>query len=397
MGSYTETVKAPHSMMRVLIVTGTMNAGGAEAFIMEMLRHAGSDIQYYMLIHTEGTPPKGVYDDEIKALGIPIVYIHSVRRLGIKRYIREFNEKIRIIGKVDAVHSHLNGIGGVIAKAAKRAGIRIRIVHCHANITYTGNMISVLMNEALLFVYKRYIQKYGTALWACSASAGMRLFGNKRQVLVIPNFVDSKKYLSSESKRRAAKEKYGVSSKCVIGSVGRIAPIKNYEFVLDILVKLRETGLDTVFVCFGRVADAPYYECLLKRATQLGIEKYTRFLGHSSSIADDLALFDVFLMPSRSEGFGIAAIEAQAAGLPTLVSEGVPKLIDAGLGLIRFLPYKAEKWAEAVFEMISAARPSDSEIISAFDKKGFNSTTAVTRIESEYLKLNQNEGAEAVD
>ena len=127
----------------VLIATGTMNAGGAETLIMEMLRQKTDRINYIMLIHYAGEVEVGVYDEEIRSLGIPIVYIPSVGSVGANKYIKEFERVIRQIEHVDIIHSHLNGVGGIIAKAAKKAGIKNRIVHCHADITFKGSKLSI--------------------------------------------------------------------------------------------------------------------------------------------------------------------------------------------------------------------------------------------------------------
>ena len=88
----------------VLIATGTMNAGGAETLIMEILRRRSDRIQYIMLIHYSDKKEIGVYDNEIRSLGIPMVYIHSVGSVGERRYCREFKELTKRIGHIDILH-----------------------------------------------------------------------------------------------------------------------------------------------------------------------------------------------------------------------------------------------------------------------------------------------------
>ena len=119
----------------ILIATGIMNAGGTESLIMETLRHRSGAVRYVMLIHYDGETPKaGVFDDEIRNMGVPMYYIRSVGSLGIRGYINEFTRVMADIGWADILHSHLNASGGVIAMAAKKCGIRYRICHCHADI-----------------------------------------------------------------------------------------------------------------------------------------------------------------------------------------------------------------------------------------------------------------------
>lgn len=371
----------------VLIATGTMNAGGAESLIMEMLRRKSKRIQYTMLIHYTDKIEKGVYDDEIRSMNIPIEYIPSVGSIGIKHYILEFEKVIRKIGSVDILHSHLNAVGGVIAKAAKKVGIPSRIVHCHADITFTGNKINVIKNEIKLALMKVYVNRYANHFWGCSENALRRLFRKNKNGKIIPNVIYVKDYLMTEEKRSQAKNKYQMEGHLVLGSVGRIARIKNYEFVLKVLKELKDRGRQVDFICFGRVTDEAYFFELCGLADKLGVTENVHFKGNSTNISFDLGCFDLFIMPSKSEGFGMAAIEAQAAGLPTIVSTGVPELIDIGAGLVTFLSIEDErKWADVIEEMKMMKIENDI-ILSYFDNKGFNSETMVRSIEEEYLAM----------
>ena len=378
-------------MITVLIATGIMNAGGAETLIMEMLRHRSSRIKYILLIHHNGSPIKGVYDEEISKMNIPMVYIPSIGCIGMKQYCEVFKEKIKTIGYIDVLHLHLNAIGGIISKAAKEAGIKNRIIHSHADITYTGQKLSILMSETKLALLKKYVNHFGTDFWACSEAAGKRLFKQNRTIKIIPNVIDVEKYLPAKEKHDVVRKRLGFTNQLVLGSVGRIAPIKNYEFVFRVLSTLKKRGVSVCFVCFGREIDAAYFASLTELAEKLDVSDCVHFMGNSNNIPEDIAGLDVFLMPSKSEGFGMAAIEAQAAGIPAIVSTGVPTIVDVGLGLIQFLPFETEQWANAIEKAGMMVRPSNENIIKAFDQHGFNSPTAVKNIEAEYIKMMGNQ------
>ena len=374
-------------MITVVFATGIMNAGGAETLIMEMLRNQSNKIRYVLLIHYNSTVQRGDYDDEIKKMNIPMIYIPAVGAIGITGYIKLFKEKIRSIGIVDILHSHLNGVGGVIAKAAKGAGIKHRIIHCHADITFTGNKFSIFLNETKLCFLKYYVNKYGTEFWACSEAAGKRLFHNSKSIKVIPNVIDVARYLPNNKKRRKARLRFGFSDQLILGSVGRIARIKNYDLIIHVLADLKKQGVSVEFVCFGRIVHEEYYASLLSLAKEMEVDDQIFFMGNSDNVPEDIAAFDIFLMPSKSEGFGMAAIEAQAAGIPTLVSTGVPDAIDVGLGLVKFLPFDKDQWVDAIKNAGTVERPSVEKIIQAFDRHGLNSSTMVKEIEDEYLKM----------
>ena len=366
-----------------------MNAGGAETLIMEMLRHRSPAVRYILLLHHGGPVSGGIYDEEIRQLGVPMVYLPSVGSVGQRRYLKLFQEAIKPLGRVDILHSHLNALGGIIAKAGELAGIRHRIIHCHADITYTGNLLNILFSECRLWLLKQYVRRYGNVFWACSEAAGRRLFPADVHVKVIPNVIDVQKYLSTNQKQEKCKARFNLAGKFVIGSVGRIAPIKNYELALETTAWLNRHGIPAEFACFGRAQDAEYLRRLQELAAARQIEQQVHWLGNSAKVPEDIALFDVFLMPSTSEGFGMAALEAQAAGVPTIVSPGVPEAIDMKLGLVHRVDFNVPQWGEAVLKCRSNALPQSEEILNAFDRKGYNSPTAVKEIEEAYLKICQ--------
>ena len=378
-------------MVRILIAIGTMNAGGAETLVMEQLRQKSENVEYTMLIHNSGEVVEGVYDSEIRAMGVQIINIGSVGHLGQKKYIEEFCKIVKDYGPFDVIHSHLNAVGGVISKAAKRAGIKNRIVHCHADITFRGNIFSKTINELKLQLMRMYIDRYATDYWACSKEAAKRLFYSKRlpASVVIPNIIDVSKYLKKPYSKEKAKEKFGLQDRFVIGAVGRIAKIKNYEFVIELLASLKENGTNADFVCFGRVVDEEYYNGILEKARQFDVVDQLHFLGNSTDVASDIHCFDVFVMPSYSEGFGMAAIEAQAAGIPSIVSKGVPDIVDVDAGLIDFISTdNVELWVRRINSLFNNdVDVKNEEILDCFDKSGFNSVTTAKTIENKYLAM----------
>lgn len=376
--------------LQVLMCTGEMNAGGAETLIMEILRQQTGAVDYTLLIHYSGEKKHGVFDEEINALGVQMVYIPSIRSVGQREYTRRLKEINEQYGPFDVIHSHLNGIGGAIMKAAKKVGINSRIVHCHADIVFKGNAISRIKNELILQLMRVYINKFANHFWACSPEAAKRLFYSNKlnQAVIIPNVIDVEKYIKTPESKQKAKQKFSLENEKVIGAVGRIAPIKNYELVIRLLKELEKQGEDYTFVCFGRVVDEAYYNSLLNLAKKLGVEEKVKFLGNSNAIAEDIHCFDIAVMPSHSEGFGMAAIEAQAAGIPTIVSTGVPKIVDVKAGLIEFVDANSIlDWTEAVKSAENCACIDKEIIIECFNKSGFNSKTMTEKIEKKYIEM----------
>lgn len=368
----------------VVIVTSTMNAGGTETLIMEMLRHSTGRVNYIMLIQYNSEISKGIFDNEIRELGVPIHYMPSPGLVGLKKYISKFKSFITEIGGADIVHSHLNGIGGIIAMAAKRAGVKHRICHCHADIRFTGRALNCIRQEISLFAMKVLIELFATQCWACSMAAWNRLFMPWRNKVVIGNMIDVKKYITTNERRMFAKKRLGFSNEEIIGAVGRVAPIKNYETILRALV-----GNNCHFVCFGRFDENnEYCTSLIRLSESLGVSQRVHWMGNSNNISEDIHAIDLFVMPSFTEGFGIAALEAQAASLKCILSNGIPSIVDLGLGLVSFLdPTNPNLWQDAFklgfkFEILPM-----NTILKQFRLCKFDSVEGVKEIEDKYLDL----------
>lgn len=374
----------------IVVATGIMNAGGTESLIMETFRNASDRIKYILLIHEDDPTRKGVFDDEIEKIGIEKYYIGSVGKLGVNGYIQAFKDFSDTVGHIDIVHSHLNGIGGIISLAAKKAKIQHRICHCHADIRFRGSNISKIKNEITLQGMKFFIEGYATDRWACSVPAWKRLFYPWHKKVIIDNMIDTQCYLATAAKRSKAKDKFGLTGQFIIGAVGRVAPIKNYECILKALV-----GLDAHFVCFGRfnLSDG-YCKSLDNLAKNLGVSDRVHWLGNSNEISSDIHCIDLFVMPSITEGFGMAAIEAQAASIPSILSTGVPKIVDTGLGLVKFLnPSNPDEWHNEFSNRLADRNsfkilPAD-RILNNFTKKHFDSPSAVKEIENRYIELTE--------
>lgn len=378
----------------VLIATGTMNAGGTETLIMEILRHQTGRVRNILLLHYKGKIQKGMFDDEIKALGIEMLYIPSVGDLGVSGYCRKFEEVVDELGSVDIIHSHLNSSGGIICKAAKMAGIKHRICHCHANIHFKGGKLQNLKSELSLQLQRLlFINHYANHFWACSHEAWKRLFYPWKKEVIIPNMIDVEKYLSTPDQKAQAKIAIGMEDKFVMGSVGRVARIKNYELAIRVVAQLNEEGVETHFVCYGRfdIENDVYCRELEQLAKGLNVMDKVHFMGNTTNVARDIKAFDIFLMPSTTEGFGMAAIEAQAAGLPTLLSLGVPRIVDVELGLVQFLPLDdTDAWVKAIMKFNQEVYVGDlthKAIVAAFDNHKYNSVSMVREIENKYIEL----------
>ena len=379
--------------MKVLIVNGLMNLGGAEVMLMEVFRHRPKDLEMFFLIN-ERTVDKGIrgyFDDEIEASGGKIYRIGSQGTLGPSRYIKELKRIITEI-KPDIVHTNLNAKNGFISFAAYKAGVKNIISHCHANIKFRGSFMYRFINETELFFQKILISHYCSGFWGCSEEANIRLYWPwiRSKTVIIKNAIDTKKYLLiDEGAVRRLRESYQLPENCiVIGNVGRIVRHKGISFTVEIMNELKKRGKDTAFVVVGRSDEPDYVQEMIDKAESYGIAHRIILLGERSDIPIVMSSFDVFVGTALREGFGMVALEAQAAGVPCVLYRGFPKQVDMSLGIVNFQEtYQPEKWANDIEKMLDVRKPNKEVIAERIKQCGFDSSKNAEIIYSLYNKL----------
>lgn len=360
-----------------------MNRGGSEAMLMNIFRHIDRDkFKFFFLTHL---PDAGAYDEEIKQLGGTFFFIPSLGTLGYARYITTLYRFIREKGPFDIVHSHLDWQGGAIAVAARLAGVKNIIVHSHSSSWRKPDTLPYNM----LHRFNRFlIASCASECWACSQEAGEFLFSQRLfkrgKYRKIRNAIDLDLYknLTQESALRM-RQILGIPEKTlVLGHVGSFLKSKNQVFLIQIAVQLKKTNWDFRLVLVGDGAMRQEIEDLV---TTHGLSEQVLFFGLRGDIPECMNMFDAFLFPSLYEGLGIAAIEAQAAGLPCLVSEYIPREVDMGLGLVSYLPLKSvERWIAALEDVRSRRCHLRSQIDEQITIKGYNIRESVNEITSLY-------------
>lgn len=306
--------------IKILYINGNiMKRGGIESYMMNYYRHFDHNkikIDFVVLGFE-----KGVYDDEIEALGGEIYHIpkKSKNYLGYLKGLR----KIFNTGQYKIVHSHLDAMSMTVLKQAQKCNVPIRIAHSHNTQHLTNNFIKLKINEYA----RKTVKNYATHLFACSENAGRWLFGNQAvkegKVNIIKNAIDIDKFIFNEEKRKDLRKKLGISQdEFVIGHVGRFDYQKNHEFLLDVFANVLKIVKNAKLVLIG---DGDLRKEIENKISILNIKNNVILLGVREDVNNLYNLFDLFVLPSHFEGLGIVAIEAQANGLPCIVSDVVPK------------------------------------------------------------------------
>lgn len=382
------------NQIKILQVTGTMNRGGAEVMLMDIYRNISTDIHFDFLINykVKAGINNGDFDDEILSKGGRIKHIGSQWDLGFFKYINEFKKVVQKVNP-DIVHIHMNAKSGVIAFAAKKAGIKQIIIHSHADLKFRGHFISKLISNLELVVQKQLMAMSANYFWGCSQEANESLFYKRLLTIensaIIKNAVDVRSYQNvSKRKVKELRSSYGVKKGTIVfGNVGRVVKHKNVSFIMDALDKFNKENIDYVFVFAGRDEQPDYLEEILNKAKQYKIEDKIKYLGVRDDIPVVMNSFDCFIAPALKEGFGLVAVEAQAAGLPCVLYKGFPRTVDMNLNLVTFLnDLDASEWAKAI-KLLPKKNNDLTLIKEAIITKGFDSVSNTKSIEKRYNLL----------
>ena len=304
---------------RVLHVIGAMDRGGAETLIMNVYRNIDRSIlQFDFLVHETRECD---FDSEIRALGGSIFSIDRLNGINTVSYIKQCRDFFRMHHNYCAVHVHIGSSACFVIKEAKKFGL-FCIAHSHN----TNPKLSLLEIGFRLFSYPtRYIADY---YLACSRQAGVDRFGKavvtSNRFSVLNNGIDVNCYKFSSKSRSSMRRDLGIApEQKAICHIGRFSDEKNHEFLLKAFAKCGGGEFDGRLFLIGR---GPLRNDMEQLATDLNIRDKVVFLGVRSDVPDLLMAMDLFVFPSKWEGLGIAAIEAQASGLPCILSPALPDM-----------------------------------------------------------------------
>jgi glycosyltransferase involved in cell wall biosynthesis len=364
------------STIRVLHVFGALNRGGAETMIMNIYRNINRDkIQFDFMMHCSGNCD---YTDEIRSLGGKIYSIPRFTGENYVHYKEAWNNFFEGHPEYKMIHGHVRSTAEIYLKIAKKHKL-ITIAHSHSTSNGAG-FLAIIKNMMQYPV--RYRADY---LFACSEEAGKWMYGKKAvqnsNFKMIRNAIDISKYSYNQELRKTKRTDLNVSDKFVIGHVGRFQSPKNHMFLLDLFKEIHCKNSNIVLLLVGDGELRPQIE---KKIADLGLENCVILTGVRSDVPELMQAMDVFAFPSLYEGLGIVAIEAQAAGLPCVVSDAVPQ--EAFItDLIQSVPLadSAQIWADEILKYRGGYERQDtSEQIKA---AGYDIGNSAKELENFYL------------
>lgn len=303
-----KTIKA----LKVLVVLSNLRvSNGVASYIMNYFRKIDfhsikMDFALYQDIETP-------YYDEIRKQGGKIFILPSVK--SIRKHISCCN-KILQQEHYDIIHDNTLLLSYFMMYCAKKNGIPIRILHSH-NSRLGETKYKEIRNKWLLPL----LLNTANAYFACSDLAAQALFG-KRPYVFVPNVISVKKFSFNESIRERVRNQFHCGNKFIIGTVGRLAAQKNPFYAIDTIIKVYEHNSNIQYWWIG---SGPLMDRVRTYIKEKGATSYIRLFGSRNDIADLYQAMDLFFLPSLFEGLPVTGVEAQAMGLPCLLSDTITK------------------------------------------------------------------------
>ena len=351
---------------------------------MQLLHHMNRDrFQMDFLVHT--TEP-GAYDPEIRALKSQIIpCLHPSRPW---TYASNFKRILREYGPYDIVHSHLHLFSGNVLRLAAQAGVPCRIAHSHTDtsaIEAKGGLYRRLYYAGM----KSWINRYGTIGLGINPKAVATLFGSVNETdprwKAVNYGLDLTPFLDEVDPLTVRAELGIPADAFVIGHIGRFVEAKNHTFILDIAAEVAQREPKMRLLLVGEGSLRPQIEL---KASQLGLTDHVIFAGVRSDVPRLMrGAMDVFLFPSLFEGLGNVRIEAQSAGLPSVVSDVVPEEGDLIKPLVRRLSLteSADIWAEVILAWRNTPPAiNQSDALTIMTNSKFNIEKCVKELEQIY-------------
>jgi len=331
--------------IRVLQILDTLNMGSGVASVVlsyyrsiEKIQDSGSRIVFDFMVNEE---VEKEIKDELERNGSKVFLMPPLQIKYYWSYKQELRKFFKEHKEYQIVHGHVPNAAAFYLRAAKKAGVPVRIIHSH-NSQGADRVWKQIRNRILSKIGIWYANQY----MACGEKAARYLYGkDSSNVSLLNNVVDTKRFCYKEEVRQKIRAEMDVTEKFVMGHVGRFCYQKNQKFLIRVLAEICKREPDVCLLLIGEGEERKEVERLIE---ELHLKKAVKLLGVLSNVEDYMQAMDVFLLPSRYEGVPVSILEAQATGLPCVISDGVTREMETEYTDYIELSQTVEKWSDTI-------------------------------------------------
>ena len=371
------------TLPRVLHIVENLDRGAVENWLVRMLLHASRraielDWTFYCAL-----PRPGALDEQARSAGARIVTspVPLARKVAFVSALRAELSRHRY----DVMHCHHDLLSAVYMTAAFGLGLPRRIVHAHnadENLPTPSAAKVALLREPMRRLCLTAERVVGISDHTLDTLLGGRPRRPGRDV-VLSYGVDPAPFAASPIDRAEFRRSLALPDDAqILLFGGRIVPEKNPLFAVDVLAALRRISPKAVLVFAGA---GSLEDRVRQRANALGVADAVRLLGWRNDLPAVMSASDWFILPRPEhpiEGFGLAVVEAQLAGLRMLLSRGIPDDPLLPTASFRRLPLAdgAERWAAAALDLMEAPAPDQAAALGALAHSPMDMDTALAAL-----------------
>ena len=328
--------------IRVLEVFHGMDCGGAENMIMNLYRNIDrSKVQFDFLVHTN---KKAFFDDEIVTLGGKIYRVPYYDIRNYFAYKHALDEFFSFHSEITIVHGHLGSCANIYLDVAKRHGC-FTIAHSH------NTKPEFSLKNTIYRLNTFQVRRIADYFIGCSEAAGRYRFGRKivedsGKYANLKNAIHTDKYLYNPEVREMIRDQFNLGDEFVLGHVGRFNYQKNHEYLIDIFYSFLKLYPTAKLMMIG---EGELRQKIQNKVDKLGISRNVIFTGLKRNVNELLQGIDCFVFPSHYEGLPVTVIEAQASGMPCVVSDRITREVSI-TELVEYLSIEENPsiWADAI-------------------------------------------------
>lgn len=384
---------------RVLHIVDTLGMGGAETWLIELLRLWAWDPSAPQMDILATSGNRGLFDDEAEALGAKIFYV-PFGRSALWRFARDFR-RILEKGRYAALHDHQDYAAGWHFLLGLGVLPTVRVAHVHSPwIHISADYAISLSRKAATAAGKLLVQRLATDVTGTSAEV-LRMYGFEPEssagprVAVVHCGINIDKFSAPrDDDRRSVLAEFGwpPASRLVLfaGRLDRALEFghpqnhKNSWLALHI-ARAAAAKDPSLRLLMAGAGDEPR-RGMTDQIREWGLAHQLRLIGVREDMPRLMRAADVLLFPSQQEGLGMVAVEAQAAGLPVLASTAVPRecIVLESLYHSLELDRPAEAWADKLVDVASGGRPDPDVGGDAVRASAFSITSSAAALRRIY-------------
>lgn len=337
--------------------------GGISSFIRNKAEYmVNENIQFDVVTYDECPED---FKKVINQTGGDIYTMVNPKTNGWRAFKESFTRVLKE-NSYDIIYCHLNGYRVLpYYYYAQKYSAAPFYVHAHSS-HYPDDMLSI-QKKISIQIDQAINRRVTDKVVGCGSLSINSIFGEKvsqENIVVIPNSVEVNRFIKKTEEQKRLRQmnrtNYQIADdEIVIGHIGRLETIKNHELTIKLAEYIRDNDLYMKILIIGEGNRESELKAVVE---QKDLNDIITFTGRISPIEDFFPTLDVMLLPSFTEGLPTVVVEAQASGIPVVMSETITDEVDLGFNMIEkvSLDAKPSKWISAITKTQEAQVPDEA-------------------------------------